>query len=84
MDGETYVVQDPSLAPARQYFHSADTKLVATPKKVKGLSKFPTKYLVWQVMDQFGNDSKPYVSRSTKTAKIYFEKCLKGMLISFI
>lgn len=84
LDDETYVAQDPSQTSFRQFYHSSDPKLVATPEKIKGLSKFPRKFLVWQAMDQFGNVSKPFVSRGTMNANIYLEKCVKGILIPFI
>jgi hypothetical protein len=40
--------------------------------------------LVWQVIDQCGNTSEPYISEGTMNAKINLEECLKKRLVPFL
>ena len=48
------------------------------------MSKFPSKYMVWQAMDAFGNVSKPYISNGTMNQHVYLEECLRKRLLPFI
>lgn len=52
--------------------------------KFKQKTKFFKKYMVWQAIDSFGNDSDPYITTGTINASIYLEECLKKRLLPFL
>lgn len=84
LDDETYVNADPAETPGRKFYHSSDPKLVNYEHKVKNKSKFPTKYLIWQALDDEGNISRPFVSKGTANANVYRDECLCKRLLPFI
>jgi len=84
IDDETYLINDPSQTPGRKWVHAKDHRQLPYSKRVKEITKFPKKTMVWQAMDEFGNVSEPYVSEGTMTGNIYLEECLKKRLIPFI
>jgi transposase len=84
MDDESYVLQDPTETPGRQFFHARDPSKVKVKDKIKCSSKFPKKFLVWQAIDQFGNISEPYVHEGCMDSKTYLKECVIDRLIPFI
>jgi hypothetical protein len=73
LDDETYVPFDPEEAPGRTFFHSSDPKEAKFVDRVKGFTKFPKKYLVWQALDQNGNVSLPYFCQGSLKPHVYLE-----------
>lgn len=84
LDDESYVRQDPLETPGRQFYHAKDPSKAKTEHKVKCASKFPTKFLVWQALDQFGNVSEPYVHEGCMNSETYLKECVLARLIPFI
>ena len=84
IDDESYVLQNPKETPGRQYFDAKDPSKVKAKDKIKCLSKFPKKFLVWQAMDQFGNVYEPYVHEDCMGSETYLKECIIRYLIPLI
>jgi hypothetical protein len=83
MDDESYVFADPSEAPGKKYYHAKQRGKVPIAHKFKPKTKFSTKYLVWQAIDEQGHVSEPYISTGTINGRLY-KKILKDYLLPFI
>lgn len=84
MDDETYVYSDPADIPGTKYYHCTNKNLVPDENRFKAKSKFPKKYLIWQVIDELGNVSVPFISQGTMNSEVYLNECLKKILLPFI
>lgn len=84
LDDETWVINDPTQVPGRDFFHSRNPAQVSVEQRIKPKEKHPEKFLVWQAVDECGHLSKPYVSKGTMTAEKYRVECLVKRLIPFI
>lgn len=84
MDDETYVFQDPSEIPGKQFYNEKPGRPVPHTDKFKRKTKFAKKFLVWQAIDQHGNVSAPFISQGTINGDVYLNECLKKRLLPFI
>ena len=84
LDDETYVPADPKQVHVRKFYNFTDKSKVPNSVRFKPKAKFPKKFLVWQVIDELGNVSKPYVKLKSMKSDEYLEECLKKILLPFI
>lgn len=84
MDDETYVPVDLNQIPGKKFYHENPNKPVADKFKIKPKEKFPKKFLVWQVIDEYGHVSKPFISVGTINADTYKVQCLQKRLLPFL
>ena len=59
-------------------------RILTNRAKIAPKTKFPTKYLVWQALDEFGKVTIPYVSKGSMNSRIYKDQCFKRRLLPFI
>ena len=84
IDDETYVPVDKTQLPGMEYFHCQCKSLVPDKFRFKPKEKYPTKYLVWQCLDEDGHVSDPYITQGTMNAETYLNECLRKRLLPFI
>lgn len=84
MDDETYVPQDPSEIPGKQFYSEKPGCPVPDTEKFKSKTLFAQKILVWQAIDQHGNVSEPFISTGTINGDVYLKECLMKRLLPFI
>lgn len=84
IDDETYVPIDPEQIEGNDYYHCEKKEDIHDDIRFKYKLKFPKRYLVWQVLDEKGNVSKPYISTESMNGRTYLEECLKKILLPFI
>lgn len=85
LDDESYFPKDPSQVAGLQFYHSSDKTHVPDKLKVKGIAKFPPRFLVWQALAEDGSRSAPFICyNQTITADVYLQHCIKERLIPFI
>lgn len=84
MDDESYVVADFSQLPGRAFYHARVRFGVARRFKYQSLTKFATKYMIWQAICSCGRKSAVYIAKGTMNANIYIQECLKKRLLPFL
>lgn len=84
MDDETYVIADFQQLPGRSFYRSVRRFGVAKIFKYKPMTKFPTKYMVWQAICSCGERSAAYIAKGTLKADSYISECLKKRLLPFL
>lgn len=84
MDDETYVKSDFKQLPGQEYFTATNPNVVPEQFKVKKLSKFPKKFLIWQAICTCGRRSKIFVTTGTINQEIYVNECLNKRLMPMI
>lgn len=84
IDDETYVILNPKETPGRKFVHALDHNQLEFHHKLKPVTKFPDKILVWQAIDEIGNVSELYFTKGTINQDIYLNECLKKQLLPFI
>lgn len=82
MDDETYVPEDPKQVPGPEFYHARYKQDLPIEKRIKKKKKFAVKFLIWQIIDEDGNVSKPSVTKGTMNSSTYL-KCLKNIFIAF-
>lgn len=84
MDDETYVLEDFKQLPGLAFYTAMARN--ATPEyfRMKKLSKFPKKYLVWQAICSCGRKSQPFITTGTINKDVYEKECLQKRLLPFI
>jgi len=80
MDDETYVPVDAKNISGRQFYTCRNKSEVPDKDRFEGKEKFYEKFLVWQAIDESGNVSVPFVTKSTMNWEIYLNKCFKKRL----
>ena len=79
MDDETYVFQNPSLAPGQKMFAyepGRKKKVKPNQKFMKG-DRYAKKFLIWQAIAENGEMSKPVVIDGTLNGEQYLEQIIK-------
>lgn len=84
MDDETYIKGDFKQMPGQNYYVAEAKGAVADRFRMKKLSKFPKKYLVWQAICSCGKKSKSFIKTGTIKQEIYIKECLQKCLLPFI
>lgn len=84
IDDETYCKADFRQLPGLEYYVSVFRGGVPRKFKVRRITKFPAKYMVWQAICTCGEKSKPFVSKGTINSEVYIKECLKARLLPFI
>ena len=84
LDDETYISVDPLDTKVSKNFNFKDISSVPKEVQFKGRTKFPKHYLVWQLLDEYGNVSDPFIKVGTLTAEEYLKECLIKRLLPFI
>ena len=84
LDDETYVKVEPKANYGNKYFHFKDEKEVPIDIRTLPNEKYPTKYLIWQALDEFGNVSEPFIKIGTLTSEEYKKECVEKRLLPFI
>lgn len=83
MDDETYVKSDFHQLPGQEYYVARNRGGVNKIFKVKKLSKFAKKILIWQAICSCGGRSDFFVVSGTLNKEIYIKKCLTKRLLPF-
>lgn len=85
MDDESYFPADPSQVPGVQYYHTSDKSSIPRELTIKGVEKYPEKFLVWQAISSDGHRSEPFITTGqAMDSSLYLECCIKKRLIPFI
>lgn len=84
MDDETYVVADFKQLPGRSFYRAYKRFGVQRRYKYKFLSKFPTKFMVWQAICSCGRKSKTYIAKGNMNSAIYIKECLNARLLPML
>lgn len=84
MDDESYVVGDFAQLPGVGFYRAKYRFGVQRQFKYQGLSKYPTKYLVWQAICSCGGRSKMYIAKGMMNSEVYVKECLQKRLLPFI
>lgn len=85
VDDESYFPADPSQISGVQYYHTADKSSTPRQLAIKGVEKYPEKYLVWQAISSDGLRSEPFITKGqAMNASIYLKCCINERLIPFI
>lgn len=83
MDDETYVLADFNQLPGQEFYVADARGNVEEQYKVKKMTKFPKKFLVWQAICSCGRKSDSFVTSGSVNSEIYMEECLKKRLLPF-
>ena len=84
MNEETYCMPDPTDNENKSYYICKDKINISDKFRFNEKSKFPKKYMVWQVMDSLGNISKLFVFKPPMTVELYLNQYIKKGLLPFI
>lgn len=84
MDDETYIKADFKQIPGLEFFTGKSKFDVDDKFKKKKMSKFASKYLIWQAICSCGLRSEPFVTKGTVNGEIYKSECLEKRLLPFL
>jgi hypothetical protein len=85
MDDETYFPSDPSEVHGIEYYHTSDKSLIDKHLTVKGVEKYPHRFLVWQAISSNGQRSQPFITTGQAiNGALYLQQCIKQRLLPFI
>lgn len=84
MDDETYVKADFQQMPGQEFYTGKDKFKVDDRFKKKKMSKFASKYLIWQAICTCGKRSEIFVTTGTINGEIYKTECLQKRLLPFL
>lgn len=84
MDDETYCKADFQQLPGQEFYVASDKGQVEERYKIRKISKFPKKYLIWQAICSCGLKSSEFVTTGSINTEIYLNECIKKRLLPFL